>query len=657
MSFRTFVALNAITHRIDLENMSLKCIPFDLSDASDAHRLSLENNLIFELPDNWMPLVHLVELRLGSNMIESLPNGMSVLSTLLGLHVENNRLTKVPVALANLNRLRRLDASGNAIDEIHMVFGQFWGQLELTMDMETLMNPPANQLVKTGRSRGDILEVLDTWRRSMVTKTLCLTHRAVQVFPEISEWTTSEYVQLTSIDLSHNLIQIIPGWLEFMSNLKSLKVTGNPIRSISRHLARAMPHLVEFDVDWMNVENNPGLPWIENGWESIKKWWLFLEDSSTQLRLVSLDLAKSSLHEVGLVCGSRLQSLQIKNCQISTVSPYWSLLINLSSLKLKKNPMTVVQAEPFQNMHLLSSCSVACCSVSEISAGFFDSKWHLTCLNLSYNKLTMLPVSVGNATALTYINLDKNQLTSLPETWTCLKSLKICYIRGNVLSNDLNDLLKNECDLCCLDLSNNRLQHFPLNPQNHTNLQSLDVSHNMITSLKHDNFSHLVKLQNFKANENMLHEPMLELPMVLEVAVELTCIDFTGNPMSSLPESCKKNAKNMITLLKTLHSIKQNREIKAGNLWENDTLEFLLDRSNSCIIQATLQNLGLTEHPKGIMLHDIVVLDMSHNCIDHISKDLFRLTALKSLILSHNMIQACNLDEVRLDSSCAFWHF
>ena len=648
VSFHTFVALSATSHRIDLENLSLQSIPFELSQAADAHRLSLENNLIVELPNDWLPLVNLVELRLGSNKIESLPIGLSVLSTLLGLHVENNRLTKIPVALASLNRLRRLDAHSNPIEAIDIVFGQFWGQMELSLDIETLINPSASQLSKTGRSRGDILEVLDAWGRSRITRALCLTHRNLQEFPAISEWTTSEYVQLTSMDLSHNMIQVIPSWLECMSNLKNLKLIGNPIRSISRQFATGLPHLVKLDVDWLNVENNPGLPWIESGWESIKKWWIFLEESSSRLELASLDLADSNLHEVGLICGSRLQSLHIKNCRISAVSPYWSLLMNLSTLDMLKSELMDVQAEPFHNMHLLSSFSVSDCSISRISPGFFLSKWHLTCLNLSSNRLTMLPSSVGFATSLTNINLDKNQLCDLPDTWTSLKSLKICTIRKNVLSNDMEDLLMNESELCILDLSHNRLEKFPLNPEYHTRLQSLDVSHNMLTGLKHNNFSHLKKLQKFKANDNMLQEPMLELPIILQVNTELTCIDFSGNPMSSLPENCKKNAANMITLLKTLLSIRKTHEIRADYHWDSDTLSFLLERSDGCILQATLQNLRLSQHPNQILCHDLVILDLSHNCIDHISQELLRLSALKSISLAHNVIQICKLQDVSL---------
>jgi hypothetical protein len=121
----------------------------------------------------------------------------------------------------------------------------------------------------------------------------------------------------------------------------------------------------------------------------------------------------------------------------------------------------------------------------------------------------------------------------------------------------------------------------------------------------------------------MLTEPILELPTILEAAKDLRCIDFTGNPMSSLPESCKKNAAIMLELLKTLQSILSTREIMAECDWESDVLAFLLTRSEACILKATIQNLGLTQHPKDIMLHDVVVLDLSRNKIDRISKELY----------------------------------
>jgi Leucine-rich repeat (LRR) protein len=628
--------------------MRLHSIPFDLSLAVDAYRLSFEHNLISELPADWASLVNLVELRLGGNHIETLPAGLSAISTLLGLHVQNNRLKTIPFVLTNLNRLRRLDAQGNPIEEIDMGFGRFWGQLELSVDLETLLNPLPDQLMKTGRSQGGILEVLNAWERSRTTKYLCLTHRNIRDFPAISAWTSSGYTQLTCIDLSYNFIQIIPGWLECMTDLKSLKIVGNPIRIISRRFASALPNLEQFDVDWENVENNPGLPWTEMGWVAVKKWWLLLENCALNLQLTSLELAESNLHEVGIVCGSRLQSLQIINCQVSAISLHWSLLKNLCTLEMEKNTLNYVDSTPFQDMNHLSSCSIIDCSVSKISDGFFFAKWHLTFLNLSHNRLTTLPDSIGFATALTRINIDKNQLTSLPETWTSLKSLEMCTIRKNFLSGDMANLFMYQSKLRLLDLSHNRLQNFPFNPEHLMNLQSLDVSHNIITSTKYQNFSLLIQLQKFKANNNVLQEPMLELPIILEAAKELRCIDFTDNPMSLLPESCKKNPTNMLALLTILLSITKTREISAQCAWESDTLEFLLTRSGSCITNASFQNLGLIDFPRDIILHDVVLLDLSHNRIKQISAQLSRLSALKSLILSHNDITTCKLEDVSL---------
>jgi len=147
---------------------------------------------------------------------------------------------------------------------------------------------------------------------------------------------------------------------------------------------------------------------------------------------------------------------------------------------------------------------------------------------------------------------------------------------------------------------------------------------------------------------NLLQEPMLELPIILEVAKNLRCFDFSDNPMSLLPESCQKNATNMLQLLNILLSITKTREISAQCAWESDTLEYLLTRSGSCIKNASFQNLGLIHYPRDIVLHDVVVLNLSHNRINQISAQLSRLSALKSLILSHNAITTCKLEDVSL---------
>jgi len=344
----------------------------------------------------------------------------------------------------------------------------------------------------------------------------------------------------------------------------------------------------------------------------------------------------------------RLQSLHIESCHMSAISSHWSLLMNLSTADMETIALMSVQSEPFQNMHLLSSCTICKCCVSTIQDNFFLSKWYLTSLNLSCNALSTLPNSIGLATALTSINLDKNQLVSLPETWTSLRSLVLCTMKKNCISSDLEALLMYQSNLQSLNLSYNHLQHFPCDPQHHTNLECLDVSHNKIVSTRHSNFSHWKKLKKLKVNDNLLDQPMLELPIILEVAKDLRCIDFSGNPMTFLPENCKKNAANMLVLLETLLLVVRTREITAVHGWDSDTLSFLLSRSDACILRATLQNVGLIQHPQELMLHDIVVLDLSSNCIETISKQLSHLTALKSLNLSKNVISVCKEADVSL---------
>ena len=122
----------------------------------------------------------------------------------------------------------------------------------------------------------------------------------------------------------------------------------------------------------------------------------------------------------------------------------------------------------------------------------------LTVLDVSYNKLTNLPAEIGQLTQLTTLHLSLNKLTHLPVEIGQLTQLTILYLYDNNITQlpvEIGQLTQ----LTDLDLSDNNLTQLPVEIGHLTQLTKLNLYDNMIENLLNPIIQRLIqRIKNIK---------------------------------------------------------------------------------------------------------------------------------------------------------------
>ena len=126
----------------------------------------------------------------------------------------------------------------------------------------------------------------------------------------------------------------------------------------------------------------------------------------------------------------------------------------------------------------------------------------LTDLDLSLNKLTLLPEGIGGLTSLTKLNLAYNQLTTLPSGIQHLTSLTKLYLHDNQLTS-LPEEIQHLTSLTKLDLAFNQLTSLPEGIQHLTSLTDLNLYDNQLTSFP-EATQHLTSLRMLSLSMNQI---------------------------------------------------------------------------------------------------------------------------------------------------------
>ncbi|KAF0043752.1 hypothetical protein F2P81_002910 [Scophthalmus maximus] len=209
---------------------------------------------------------------------------------------------------------------------------------------------------------------------------------------------------------------------------------------------------------------------------------------------------------------------------------------------------------------------------------FPDELQRLTCnlrtVDLSGNKIELLPAAVGNFLQLKSLTLNCNRLTCLPGEIGKLKKLETLSLNGNRIQQ-LPPTMGQLKALRSLSLAGNQISEFPPGLATLRHLDLLDLSRNQI---------HIVppgvcELQAIEINLNqnqisVLSAEVSRCPRLKVLRLEENCLELSSIPLSILNDSHV----SLFSVEGNLFEVKNLRDLEGYD--KSETLTWLIHNIN-----------------------------------------------------------------------------
>ncbi|KAF6724127.1 Leucine-rich repeat-containing protein 57 [Oryzias melastigma] len=183
---------------------------------------------------------------------------------------------------------------------------------------------------------------------------------------------------------------------------------------------------------------------------------------------------------------------------------------------------------------------------------------NLRTVDLSGNKIEVLPASIGNFLQLKSLTLNSNRLTALPSEMGKLKKLETLCLSGNRIER-LPPTLGQLKALRTLNLSGNQISEFPLGLGTLRQLDMLDLSRNHIHSVPPE----VSDLQAIEINLNQnqisgLSPEISRCPRLKVLRLEENCLELNSIPHAILSDS----QVSLLSVEGNLFEVKNLRELE-----------------------------------------------------------------------------------------------
>lgn len=479
---------------LELQDNRLSDLPVSWSPLQQLTRLVLSHNQLSQLPEQLFSLSSLQLLLLTHNRIEQLPEALGQLLLLEQLDVSHNQLREVPASIGYLHRLNRLNLSHNQIKSLPADIGCLTSVRHLDVSYNQLTSLPdsvselyqlqvldlrRNQLshlpslsscsglkeLHLGENRIQALD--DGWCKGLTSLAILdISNNKIPLLPK----SMAMLKNLERLNAANNDISGVPLFLGCMTNIKSLQLEGNPMRSLRKDLLlRGTKELLRYFRERAGVDEsgNRVSDDVSNHTEGAKSAVLTLSFSENRSRQVHQMRTSREMK----CSGQKLESLDEETVRMAAEAHVLSVDASHNSLATVPNMLCE---------HLSSHLSQLNFSHNRLASvtPALSSCHALSYLNLSNNRLCALPDQLASLTCLREVCLTVNRFTEVPPVLYRVSSLEILMLANNAITTLDVDNLARLTRLTTLDVSNNSIGHVPPKLGFIQHLQNLRLSGN-----------------------------------------------------------------------------------------------------------------------------------------------------------------------------------
>jgi len=635
---RNYINIVGNSANVKFDTLSRKKIPAEIYDNEEltpkTEVLAMPHNMIKKVPGGIGHLTKLRKLDLKGNDIAKIPRTVGKLKELNELDISRNAIKAVPPTIAKATKLEKMILRNNHLRKLPPKIGQVGRQLEL-LDVSNNALKKLPKSVYTLRGTVDctnnriesLPNVTSTKKTKPTVECLILRNNAIVELPESFE----KLSYLLHLDLTANQISQLPLTIINLPYLSELLLADNAIWDLPEDFGRLRYSLKRLCVAGNKIEKLP-------------------DSIGTLVLCEEMDFSRNQIFELPVT---------MKGC------------VRLSRLNVSQN--IIEYCDVLSDMKMLEFVDISSNRIGNFPDMIQDE---LTNLNLSRNRLTSLPLSVGDMIRLKKLNLSHNQLEEFPPMLGHGQLLSNLDVSFNMIEGDIQFDFQNIRMLDELNLSNNRITSLNSTIGKMEYLRMLDVSVNQLTTLfplsktlltfngsnnpwrlthpqnqTQSNTFILPIIQSLEqlASLNMANVGLEAIDEHLAALLDLKYINFRENSLEEIPDSVLNKwryvrfldlSHNKINSLpKQIRSMQHLGELDLSfNLFEEFDPNFLQLRG---LRKFRFSNNSLSKTPDnfGDMV-SLRTLDLSNNQLTEFpSKNIDVLSSLKELDVSDNQIE------------------